>query len=261
MASQAIELTKEGFEGTSAMQIIALLLSFLLGETLIPPYANRALAAQSSRAARYGFILAGCFGVVWFGIVFTLGIYGRQFVAEGTLPDDVLISMGAALWPAGAFGLLLAALIAIVMSSQDSVLNAGSVAIARDIVGVRKEMNDKNALLIGRIGTVFIAVIATIVARYSPSVIEGLLICYSIWAPSVLLPLLIGLFRRKTVHAAGWASMLAGGITSIVWQAVLKEPAGVPAILLGLVASVIGYVIGHVMGTNESTPYSQEELK
>ena len=55
--------------------------------------------------------------------------------------------------------------------------------------------------------------------------------------------------------------MLAGGITSIVWQAVLKEPAGVPAILLGLVASVIGYVIGHVMGTNESTPYSQEELK
>jgi len=259
IATQAFELTKEGFGGMSAIQIIAILLSFLLGETLIPPYANRALAAKSSGASKHGFILAGCFGIVWLGIVFSLGIYGHQFVAEGTSPDDVFISMGTKLLPSGAFGLLLAALIAIVMSSQDSVMNAGSVAIVRDILGIHKELPDGKALFVGRIGTIFIAAVATIVARYSPSIIEGLLICYSIWAPSVLLPLLIGLFRKKTVHAAGWTSMLAGGITSIVWQALLKEPAGIPAILVGLIAAVIGYYIGHFIGKKESIHSHQGE--
>ena len=96
-------------------------------------------------------------------------------VVDGTAPDNVFMAMGLTLLPHGAFGLLLAALIAIVMSSQDSVMNAGSVAIVRDIVGCNKEPNEKNALLMGRFGTVFIAIVATIVARYSPSIIDGLM--------------------------------------------------------------------------------------
>ena len=252
IAANAVELTRNGLGGMSTIQIIAIMLSFLLGETLIPPYANRALAAKSSGASKIGFIVAGCFGAIWLGIVFSLGVYAHQFVAEGTNPDNVFISMGVKLLPAGAFGLLLAALIAIVMSSQDSVMNAGAVAIVRDILGIHKELPDKKALLAGRIGTIFVAAVATVVARYSPSIIEGLLICYSIWAPSVLLALLIGLFRKKTVHMAGWLSMLAGGMTSIVWQAVLKEPAGIPAILAGLIAAAIGYLVGNFIGKKES---------
>lgn len=252
IATKAIELTREGFGGMTAIQIVAILLSFLLGETLIPPYANRALAAKSSGASKFGFITAGCFGAIWLGIVFSLGVYGHQLVPDGTNPDDVFITMGIKLLPSGALGLLLAALIAIVMSSQDSVMNAGSVAIVRDILGIHKQLPDRKALLVGRIGTIVIAAVATIVARYSPSIIEGLLICYSIWAPSVLFALLVGLFCKKTVHAAGWLSILAGGLTSIIWQAILKEPAGVPAILVGLVAAAIAYFVGNLIGNKES---------
>jgi len=239
--AQAQALTSEGFDGFSTIQIVAILLSFLLGETLVPPYANRALASKGASESSRGFIFAGAYGIVWLAIVVTLGIFGHQFVAAGTAPDDVFVAMGSSLLPAGAFGLLLAALLAIVMSSQDSVLNAGAVSVVRDVIGFRKDMEDKPALLTGRWSTLFIAALAAIVARYSPGIIEGLLIIYSIWAPALLLPLLLGLFRRQTSHAAGVSSMLAGGLSSLIWQFVLNSPGEFPAILVGLSAGLIAY--------------------
>jgi SSS family solute:Na+ symporter len=250
IGAKALALTADGFAGLTPIQILGIFLSFLLGETLVPPYANRALASKSSGDSRKGFLFSGVFGVFWLAVVITFGVYGHAYVAAGTAPDDVFLTMGRDLLPQGAFGLLLAALIAIVMSSQDSVLNAGAVALVRDIIGVHKQPSDTHSLLMGRIGTVLIAIAAAIVALYSPSIIDGLLICYSIWAPSILLPLLIGLFKKKTVPMAGWLSMLAGGITSILWQGPLKNPGEVPAILAGLIAGALAYVVGDLIGRN-----------
>lgn len=249
---RAQSLTSEGFSSFRAIQIVAVLLSFLLGETLVPPYANRALASKGATESRRGFIFAGSYGIVWLAIVITLGIYGHQFVAPGTAPDDVFLAMGSALLPSGAFGILLAALIAIVMSSQDSVINAGSVSVVRDVIGFRKDMADKPALLAGRVSTLMIAASAAFVARYSPGIIEGLLIIYSIWAPALLLPLLLGLFKRQTRHAAGLSAMLAGGLSSLIWQFVLKSPGEFPAILVGLVACFIAYLLGLRFGKKVS---------
>jgi SSS family solute:Na+ symporter len=252
VTAKAMELTSTGFAGMNGIQIFAIMLSFLLGETLVPPYANRALASKSSGDSRKGFVMAGLYGVIWLAIVVSLGIYGHQFVPQGTEPDNVFVAMGAALLPHGAFGMLLAALVAIVMSSQDSVMNAGSASIVRDLFCGWTQGDEKKSLRAGRMGTVFIAVVATITARYSPGIIDGLLICYSIWAPAMLLPLLIGLFSKRTMHAAGWLSMIAGGGGSIIWQSVLKEPSGIPAILAGLVVGLVFYIIGSLVGRTES---------
>ncbi len=250
---RAQSLTGEGFGAMTAIQIVAVILSFLLGETLVPPYANRALASKGASESRKGFVFAGAYGIVWLAIVVTLGIYAHQFVAADTPADDVFLAMGSTLLPAGAFGLLLAALIAIVMSSQDSVLNAGAVSVVRDIIGFRKDMADRPALLTGRASTLLIALLAAIVARYSPGIIEGLLIIYSIWAPALLLPLLLGLFRKQTRHAAGISAMLAGGLSSLIWQFVFKSPGEFPAILIGLAAGLVAYVLGSQFGRKISS--------
>jgi len=68
LAEQASAATSEGLNATPAIEIVALLAAFLLGETLIPPYANRALASKTTRVSRNGFVLAGCFSVAWFGV-------------------------------------------------------------------------------------------------------------------------------------------------------------------------------------------------
>ena len=259
IAAKAGELTSSGFGGLSGIQILGIMVAFLLGETLIPPYANRALSAKTESASKQGFLWAGLYSIVWLGIVATLGIIAHQFLASSTNPDDVFFAMGKKLLPYGTYGLLLAGVIGIVMSSQDSVLNAAAVSFVRDIVAVRGGLSDKNSLILSRVGTILIAGIAIVVARYSPSIIEGLLICYSIWAPGLLLPFLLGLYLKRTTPMAGWFSMIAGATTSILWQTVLKSPGGYPAILVGLLASALAYIAGHYLGKTK-TPTREVEV-
>ena len=127
-------------------------------------------------------------------------------------------------------------------------MNSASVALVRDIVGVNGNLTDHRQLILGRAGTITVALIAAVVAQYAPSIIDGLLICYSIWAPSMLLPLLLGLYVRNTRPMAGWLSMLCGAVVSIIWQTALKEPMGIPAILVGLAASLGGWGFGQFCG-------------
>jgi len=253
MAEKAAELTRAGFAGLTGMQIVGIMVAFLLGETLIPPYANRALAAKTESASRRGFVLAGIYCIIWLGMCTTLGIYGHQFVPAQTAADDVFLGVGKFVFNKVMYGVLFAAVLAIIMSSQESVLNSASVALIKDILGPHAKLKDRTELLWGRTGTIVIAAIAVVVAQYSPTIIDGLLICYSIWAPSLLLPFLLGLYLNKTKPAAGWLSMLCGGITSILWQTVLKEPGGTPAILVGLAACAVGYFIGHIIGSSTLT--------
>lgn len=258
----ADKLTAAGFAGLNGMQILGIMVSFLLGETLIPPYTNRALAARTEAASRKGFVGAGIFCGFWLAIVASLGICAHQYLPANTASDYVFLDLGRRLLPTGVFGLLLASIIAIVMSSQESVLNSASVAFVRDIVGVNRTLTDRGSLLLGRFGTLVIAGISVFVSTYSPSIIKGLLICYSIWAPSVLLPFLVGLYHKRTVPMAGWLSIISGGISSVLWQTVLKEPAGIPAILVGLVFAILGYAIGHAAGRTRTqlAPASGSEL-
>lgn len=245
------ELTRSGFSGLTWLQMCGIAVSFLLGETLIPPYANRALAAQTEGASRRGFLWAGLYCVVWLAIVATIGVVAHGLVPAQTSPDDVFLALGRQMLPYGTFGLLLAAVIAIVMSSQESVLNSATVSLTRDIIqtATKKPIDDKRLLAISRIGTLAIALCATVAAQYAPSIIDGLLICYSVWAPGLLLPFLLALYLKRTKAVAGWSSMMCGSAASILWQTVFHEPGGVPAIFVGLAISAIAYLVGHCVGT------------
>jgi SSS family solute:Na+ symporter len=262
IGAKAAELTRTGFTGLTWIQMLGIAVSFLLGETLIPPYANRALAARTEAASRSGFLWAGLFCVVWLAIVATMGIAAHGLLPTSVAADDVFLELGKAMLPYGTYGLLLASVIAIVMSSQESVLNSATVAFTRDIVGIGagRNLTDKQSLIVSRMGTLVIAGIATVAARYAPSIIDGLLVCYSIWAPGLLLPFLLGLYLKRTTATAGWLSMICGSVSSVLWQTVLKEPAGVPAILVGLAVAAIAFAVGSMIG-NPQEPSPQPSLE
>jgi SSS family solute:Na+ symporter len=170
----------------------------------------------------------------------------------------VFVAVARAVLPAGFFGVLLATIVAIVMSSQESVLNCAAVAFVRDIVGIFVSPSEKAALLIAKLSTLGIAIIAILAAQFSPSIIDGLLLLYSIWAPTILVALIAGLYIKKTRPLASWLSILGGAAVSLGWQ-FAKEPAGVPAILVGLVASIILYAIGHAFGRPIQMKSGQQE--
>jgi len=242
---QASTATRSGFSSMSTIEIIGLVAAFLLGETLIPPYANRALASRTTRISRNGFILAGVFSIVWFTVMISLGVVARNIIAVNTNEDYVLLNLVKSTLPAGSYALLLVVLVSVVMSSLDSLLNAGAVAFAEDIIKPFAGLTDRMALNIGRFATIIIAAIAAAGAVAVPSIIKGLLVCYTIWAPAILPALIIGLWIKRPRPLAGILSMVVGTVVAVMFQFIFPSATKVPAIILALVAALLAYVVGH----------------
>jgi len=244
-ARQAATATSGGLDSTPLIEIVGLVAAFLLGETLIPPYANRALASRTTRISRNGFMLAGLFSVVWFIVMIALGIAARTIVPAGTHEDHVLLKLVESIMPAGGYVLLLVVLVSVVMSSLDSLLNAGAVAFTQDIVKPFAELPDEAALNVGRCATIVIAAVAAAGAVAVPSIISGLLICYTIWAPAILPALIAGLWIKRPRPLAAILSMAVGTLVAIMFQFVFPSVIDVPAIIPALGAALLAYVLGH----------------
>ena len=228
--------------GMSPLQVGGLFLSFFLGETLIPPYANRALAAGSPAIARGGFLAGAGYSVIWFAMVVGLGVVAMVVIPD-TKPDDAFMTLAVKYLPHGLLGILIVAIAAIIMSSQESVLNAGAVSFTRDIRDVlgQNPLSDAQRLSLSRFSTLVMGALAAVLAYYSPSIINGLLIIYSVWAPSVLPVFLFAILLRKPVRRAGAAAMIAGAAASLIWQFGFKEAGQVPALFVGLTANLVVY--------------------
>lgn len=239
--------TSAGLSSTSIVQIIGLLTAFLLGETLIPPYANRALASKTTAVSRNGFMLAGFFSIAWFAVMIALGITARTVIFGEPNEDDVLFLLIEATMPKLAYTVLFIVLLSVIMSSLDSLLNAGAVVFTQDIVKPFVKLSDNITLNIGRCATIIIAIIACAGTITVKSIVSGLLVCYTIWAPAVLPALIIGLWIKRPHPLAGILSMGVGTIVAVVFKFVYPLPMNVPAILPALAAGLLAYALGHWM--------------
>jgi len=249
---QAFAATAEGFSSTPTIQIVGFVAAFLLGETLIPPYANLALASKTTKVSRNGFILAGIFSTLWFTVMIAIGIVARTVVASDTKQDYVLLNFVGSIMPHVGYALLLVALVSIVLSSLDSLLNAGAVVFTQDIIRSLCKLPDALALKAGRYSTIIIAAVAAAAAAFVPSVIEGLLACYSIWAPAILPALIFGLWLKAPRPLAGILSMGVGTCVAVIFQFVFPSVIQVPAIIPALGTALLAYLFGHCLGKTNS---------
>jgi SSS family solute:Na+ symporter len=245
---QAAETTMIGVKSLSWLELLGLVTAFFLGETLIPPYANRALASQTTRVSRNGFVLAGVFSIIWFVVMISLGIAAHGLIASDTSKDMVLLSLVRETIPTEGYALLLIVIVSIIMSSLDSLLNAGAVVFTQDIVRPLRRLSDGAALSIGRFATVAIAAAAAAGALLVPDTITGLIRCYTVWAPSILPALVLGLWLKRPRPLAGILAMVTGGLVALLFHFVVVDKTRATAILPALAAALAAYAIGHLIG-------------
>jgi SSS family solute:Na+ symporter len=223
------------------LSLVGLALSFALGETLIPPYANRALAASSRRESKGGFVAAGLFSIAWFMMIALLGVSATQILPSGTPEDSVFVEVAIAVLPSGLLGLTVVAIAAIVMSSQESVLNAAAVSLTRDLIAPFRKIAEVSALRIAKLATVVLGAASIGLALWAPSIISGLLICYAIWGSSVLPPLVWGVLGKRTDPLVGLFALACGAVAA---TATLLGVEGSGDSGLALVVGLVGATAG-----------------
>lgn len=236
-----IALTKLGWEEFSLGKIFCLFFMFLLGETLIPPYVNRVFASDNAASARKSFWYSSLFSFVWFLFMPLIGIMAYVILGELPLNDDTVFFELANRTHSFLKYCIGISVLCIVMSSLDSLINAAAIAVCGDFFFKR---GDKEKQRISRWAVGIVVVLAGTIALYLDSLISGLLMVYSIWAPAILPALFYTLCVSKPKPKVIEISILVGIICSVILFLVPADydKAYIPFIV-GFLASGLSIVI------------------
>jgi SSS family solute:Na+ symporter len=107
--------------------------------------------------------------------------------------------------------LFIIALVAMIISTADSLINTGAIILVNDIV--TKKMTEGQKVKLLRVVTIFSGIIATSFACLFSTVLDIALFFSEYYLVIVLVPLVGGLFVKETRREPFWASVSTGMIT------------------------------------------------
>ncbi|MGL4475103.1 MAG: sodium:solute symporter family transporter, partial [Shewanella sp.] len=177
------------------------------------------------------------------------GFFGRAIYPDLTIPDEIMPKLIAGLFSPWVAGLLLAAPIAAVMSSVDSMLLQSAVTLVRDaVVKTRPTMSSERQLTLTRVAMVVITLLAAWWALKPPDMIVWLnLAAFGALQSVFLWPIVAGICWPSISGEGALAAMATGLISYLLAFQFGPLPynvhAIVPALLLSLVAmlTVVAY--------------------
>ncbi|WP_232665703.1 sodium:solute symporter family protein [Pseudonocardia sp. TRM90224] len=230
--------------GYGAAVFIGLFVSFLLGETLVPPYAQRTFSTPDCRHARIGFALSGGFAFLFYFIAASIGLVALVMFPN-IPPDQAMPTVVMQLLPAGLIGLVVAALLAVVMSTASSYLNSIAVVFVKDIYQpfVNPTVSATKRLWLERGLSLGVGVVATVFALSVPSIVDALLYSYTFWAPTIVIPLLVAVLFGSRAKAAALSSIAAGIVVTAAWMIFLQEPTGLDGLVVGAAANLVVFFV------------------
>lgn len=226
---------------------ITIFVAFMLGEALVQPYAQRAFCAPDPKNAQKGYMLSGLFGLLFFTITATLGLVAVVLFPD-IAPDQALPTLVKSILPIGVTGLVLAALLAVVMSTADSYLNSTAVVFVRDIYSkhVNTKATSKQHLKVERWVSLIVGVAATLFALTATSIVDALLMSYALWAPTMIIPLIGAVLFDVMSKRAAISAIVLGGATTALWNwgpFPLQELTGFTPLLAGVSVNLIVFVL------------------
>lgn len=186
---------------------------------------QRVLGARSLEHARWGAMLAAALKLL---PLFLMAIPGAlAFALLPTLDsgDQVFPAMIANFLPVGLAGLVIAGLIAAIMSTIDSTLNAASTLVMYDFVKApERGWSPQRIVSVGRLITVLFIVVAALwplVIRDFPGLFNYIQQVFSYAVPPIAAVFLLGLFWKRMTGKAALATLVFGhtvGLAVLAWK-------------------------------------------
>ncbi|MBX3133408.1 MAG: sodium/solute symporter [Gemmatimonadaceae bacterium] len=208
---------------------------------------QRFLAARSVDHARWGAVLAAGLKVLPLFIMVLPGAMALGIVPGLERADAVFPTLARDLLPVGLRGLVIAAVMAAIMSTIDSALNAASAIVVYDLAALHERgLPPARLLRVARLTTlgfmVFAIAWAPMIARF-PGIFAYLQEVFSYVVPPVAVVFIGGVLWRGATRQAAMPALLAGhavGLALFVATRVGAWPLHftVNAFLLAVVSSV-----------------------
>ena len=215
---------------------------------------QRIYASKDEKTAKRAWFLAGLFEwpiMAFMGI--TLGLLGRVAFEQGMFtefgyapgsPIDEEIGLPlllAHIFPVGLMGLLMSSYFSAIMSTADSCLMAASGNFTTDILKISSQ--NPKGIRYSQLATLFIGVLAIILATLMENVLELMLYSYAFMVSGLFIPVLGTMFLKNPSSKAALYSMIfGGGTTLILILSELKLPFDLDANFFGITISAIIFI-------------------
>ncbi len=188
-----------------------------------PQLDARWMAMKSNRDVMIGKIVAISWTLLAYIGAIMIGLEAFALFGKGAVTDaeQILPIMLMKMFPEWIAGLLLAGAVAAMMSTADSQLLVATSSVSEDIIHkyMKKNLRERQLVLISRITVLSVGIIAFILAITSKSLIYTIVgwawagIGCS-FAPAVIL----SFFWKKFSSAGVVASLIGGFITTVIWM-------------------------------------------
>lgn len=227
---------------------------------------QRVLGAKTLDHGRWGSVFAGFLKLPILFIMVLPGTIAITQYPDLQSPDLVFPTMVADLLPTGIKGVVLAALVAAITSSVDSVLNSTSTLVTMDFVKpFRPHTSERTLVVIGRITTTIVMIIAVLWAPHIqnfPSLWNYMQSILAYSTPPIVVIFLGGIFwKRANRHGAFVTFTLGIGLGIIGF--ITNEIAGVFPVhfLYAAFAQFVECVIILVVVSLFTAPEPQDKIE
>ena len=178
---------------------------------------QRVLAARNASEARLGTISAGFLKLLPVFIFVLPGVIARALYPEvrGAAADQAYPMLVTRLLPIGLRGIVVAAMLAALMSSLASVFNSCSTLVTWDFYRkLRPQASERQLVIVGRVSTAALVVLGLLWIPFMKYISSQLYLylqsVQAYIAPPITACFLLGLFFRRLNGAGAIASLLTG---------------------------------------------------
>ncbi len=201
----------------SGIDLLSYLLLIGLPYVVGPDIYSRLFCARDEVTARKSAVLAALI-LIPFAFGITIIGMGASVLFPQIGPEQAFPVLVKEYLPPLAGGLVLAGLLSATMSSADSTVMSSSTILTLDIIKrIRPGLNQRQILLVAKVGIVIMGILALLLALLLKGVINALLFAYTVYTGGVIIPVLFGFFkdRFKLTWIGALAAVLGGGCAAL----------------------------------------------
>jgi len=252
-----------GFQGQWGV-VAGAILVFSAGYMGWPHVTTRHMAMKRPKTAR----LAGAYATAW-NLLFVpapyiVGILAILILPNLTDPELAIFEVARALLPPAVTGIVMAAIMAAIMSTADSLLlQTGSIA-SRDLYErfINPEASERQMVMVSRLLVLAIGAVGYFVALADPPAVAYVVIFTTSVLGSAFAPAFFcAVWWKKANTPGAIASMVSGAVTAVTWElAGLASTTTLAPMSAGIAVSSIVIVVVS-LATASSSPVPDHVLR
>ncbi|MCZ6643344.1 MAG: sodium/proline symporter [Gammaproteobacteria bacterium] len=234
------------FEGQWGIAVGAVMV-FSIGCMGWPHLVTRHMAMARPVTARRAGGYATLFNLLFVSTPYLVGILAIVILPSLNDPELAIFNVAEKLLPPAITGVVMAAIMAAIMSTADSLLlQTGSVA-SRDIYQrfINKQASERQMIWVSRALVLAIGIVGYLIALLEPPTVFGIVVFTTSVLGSAFLPSYVcAVWWRKANTPGAIASMVSGAFIAFVWElAALADTTGAHPMLAGIVSSTTAMIV------------------